>query len=299
MNIAILVFSPSGNTLKVASMIEYKLKSSNHAVQVIDITGDKKFFNSGNPVEYINEKILPHDILITAGPVHCQHLQYNILNLLKSLPAPDKKWGRYAIPLVTYGEISSGQSLKESALVLKKSGRVPVLGVKVNSFHTITRRTAEKINAGMPGDEIIPLINELAERISAINFRLPDAELDISSSLDFQSLKSRIIDSLFYRESFLYRIGFPKVKFLHEKCLKCGKCINTCSVRCIKINNGFPVLLNNGRDCIHCDECFNACPEQAIRHDLTVFEKYLSDSAKGIGMAPSHEFPKSAVYPLT
>ena len=44
MKTAIIVFSPSGNTLKVAKMLEKNLLEKNISVQIVDITKTKEIF---------------------------------------------------------------------------------------------------------------------------------------------------------------------------------------------------------------------------------------------------------------
>ena len=101
MRVAIVVFSPSGHTLKVAKMMEKSMLNRNMRVQLIDITGKKYIFREGKLKQYINDKVEEHDLICVGGPVYAGHFEENAKNIIKALPYPDRTWGKLAIPLVT------------------------------------------------------------------------------------------------------------------------------------------------------------------------------------------------------
>ena len=167
MKIAIIVFSPSGNTLKVAKMLENHLLENNVRVQVIDITRIKEIFRYRTFGQYMIDHVEEHDVLCIGSPVYAHHLHYNIQDLIKSLPPVGDGWGRLAIPFITYGGINSGVALQEAGHLLKKTGRIPIAGMKINSHHSLTKlpQISVKVNEGMPGKEISPLIEELSHKL--------------------------------------------------------------------------------------------------------------------------------------
>ena len=57
MKVAIVVFSPSGNTLKVANMLEKSLKTKNIDVQTVNITGNESIFNVHDLQLFLQEHI--------------------------------------------------------------------------------------------------------------------------------------------------------------------------------------------------------------------------------------------------
>ena len=176
MKVVFIIFSPTGNTLKAARIMESSLKTKDVEVQLINITRDPVFFKGNNKdkLAYLNGKIKQHDLLCLGGPVYAHHLHFNILNIIKELPKPGGKWGKLAASFITYGGISSGLALIESAKLLKKSGRIPALAMKINSEHCMTKlkHISTKINEGMPGEEAIPLIEDFVRKIiQLINLR--------------------------------------------------------------------------------------------------------------------------------
>lgn len=298
MNVAIVVFSPSGNTFKVATMLEKALVTRGLDVQVLDTTRKSKFLGVENARKALKEEVGPHDLLCIGGPVYSHHLQLHAQNLLRALPRPGNGWGKLAVPFVTYGAVSSGVALKEAARHLKKSGRITVAGMKINSYHCLSKRFAKRINEGMPGDEVLPLISDLADRIALLqkgdNVSIPDVSKDLAT---YQNLVEQIRSKVILHE-WGHRFSFPKVKFEHSKCKSCGTCIKNCPVQRIEMTKSGPRIRRDGPGCIQCAQCTHNCPQEAIRFSLKRFEWLITKGSEGHGPLPSKEEPKSGVYPL-
>ena len=300
MKVVIIVFSPTGNTLKVGNMLRETLMSRGAEVQLIDIARNKKVFRRQKIKEYLKETIEDHDVLCIGGPVYAHHLHYNVKNIIKSLPSPGNGWGRLAVPFITYGSINSGIALSEAAKLLKKSGRITVAGMKVNSCHCFTgmKEVKIEINKGMPGEEAIPLIEELVDRIVELEKIDHEKCKDISQKLGYQSRKGKIKASLIFRERFFQHCIYPKLTFDPDKCKKCGNCAKVCPVQCIEMTENGPTILNDKSPCIHCVSCILNCKYDAISFDAdwAKWNKLIIKAAKGEGPLASNEVPKSAVY---
>ena len=295
MKIAIIVFSPSGNTLKVAKMLEKSLIDKNIAVQIIDITRNKKLFRHRTFRQYLCQYVEEHDILCIGSPVYAHHLHYNVQDLIKSLPAPDKEWGKLAIPFITYGGINSGVALQEAGNLLKKTGRIPIAGMKINSQHSLTKlaQITVKVNEGMPGDEITHLIEALSNEI------LNGKEInDASKEFSYQKFKVRLKAKTIFREKLWQKYFYPKQVIDNSKCLHCGLCAKNCPVQRIEMLEDKPTISEGSPDCIHCGCCVSLCPNDAITFNTNWnrWNKLLSKAANGYGPLPSNEEPKSAVY---
>jgi len=299
MKVAIILFSPTGNTLKAGEMLQKRLMDINVEVQVIDISRSKSF-GEKNIGQYLEENIKEHDLLCIGSPVYAHHLHYNVKEIIKSLPQPKKKWGGLAVPFITFGGINSGVALKEAADLLKKSGRTVVSAMKLNSEHCLTKlkQITTKINEGMPGVEAVPVIEELVGKIAGFENINENDYVDISNKLDYQDRKVRIKACLVFREKFWQRYIYPKLVFDYDKCTNCGKCSRICPVQRIKINGKGPEIPKGSPECIHCGSCVTACPFSAIDFnvDWVKWEKLLSKAARGEGPIASNESPKSEVY---
>ncbi|OGS21210.1 MAG: ferredoxin [Elusimicrobia bacterium RIFOXYA2_FULL_40_6] len=46
-----------------------------------------------------------------------------------------------------------------------------------------------------------------------------------------------------------------------EKCNGCGKCVDICMLKAVKIQNGKAVISD---DCVDCGVCLNECTEKAL-----------------------------------
>ena len=111
MKVAIIVFSPSGHTLKVAEMTKENMIDKGMQVQLLDITRNKRVFRENKLGQYLKEKIEPHDLICVGGPVYAGHFEGNAMNIIKALPYPDKTWGELAVPFVSYGGLHSSIAL--------------------------------------------------------------------------------------------------------------------------------------------------------------------------------------------
>ena len=300
MKVAIIVFSPTGNTLKVAKILEEHLLGRKASVQLINITRVSKVFRDENITDYLNKKIKKHDVLCIGSPVYAHHFQYNVKNIIKALPEPDKKWGELAVPFVTYGGISSGVALLESAKLLKKSGRKPVLALKINSEHCMTKlkQITVKVNEGMPGEEAIPLIDTLANKIIQLENGDISKELDIFSELKYLKFKERMKDRIIFNEKLWQYHLYPKLTINLEKCIRCGICSRVCPVQRIVMNENGPIIPKESPHCIHCVSCMSKCPTGAIESnvDWSMYNRLLREAVEGHGPLQSNEEPKSAVY---
>ena len=299
MKIAIIIFSPTGNTLKVGKMLEAQLISKNVDVQLYDFTRNGTIFRGNNINSYLKENIKEHDLLCIGAPVYAHHLHYNVKNIIKALPKPENGWARLAVPFVTYGAINSGVALREAARLLKQSGRLTVLGMKINAFHCMTAlpQINIKINEGMPGEEALPLIRELAEKIVSFNSGNIEKFKDISKQLKYQKFKNRMKARIIFREKFWHKFLYPKIIFDHNACQKCKQCIDICPVNCIEMTDNGPILLNSP-SCIHCGACILKCNNNAIHINTnwSRLNNILEESVNGRGPLVSNENPKSVVY---
>lgn len=295
MKICILVFSPTGNTLKIGKMLHLSLTQKGAEVQLVDSTRCDMIFKENDRKNFLDNNIKSHDVLIIGGPVYSHHMQHNLLRLIEALPLPSEKWGCFAIPFTTFGTISSGEALYEAAELLKKSGRNNILGMKVEAFHCFTKKWDKKINENMPGEEALPYIEELATEIMNLKVERPNKINDISDLFNYQSKSAKIKANVFLREKQMHKYVFPKVKFNYAKCKSCGRCEKVCAVQCIEMNNGFPVQVNSN-ECIHCAECFHNCPFDAISLNIRKYESMLMKGAQGKGILTSNEKTKTEVF---
>ena len=52
---------------------------------------------------------------------------------------------------------------------------------------------------------------------------------------------------------------------IHDDCLSCGACADTCPVGCIEMGDSIYVI--NADECANCGSCADACPVGAISEE--------------------------------
>ena len=297
MKVSIVVFSPSGNTLRAASMLREKLRERSAEVQLLDLTRRADLFGVARPQALLEELLDEHKLLCIGGPVYAHHLHYNVLRLIDSLPRPGGKFGRLAVPFVTYGTISSGVSLREAAAALRRSGRITPFAMKVEAFHCMSRLLSLKVGEGLPDERSLPIIEDLANRI--VTFR-KETDLGCSPrSFDYQNRAAKIKARVLFRERLWQRRIYPALVLDGTKCRRCATCVGACPVQRLKLSDG-TLDIAGEPGCIHCGQCIAACATGAIsfRADLAKWDELFALAAAGKGLMSSHEAPRSAVYPL-
>jgi ferredoxin/NAD(P)H-dependent FMN reductase len=295
MRVAIIVFSPSGNTKKIAAMLAESLQQRNAKVQTIDITGDREFFNGTDPIHFLQERIDAHDVLCLGAPVYCHRFQYHLMDLIRSLPKPDGHWGSIAVPFVTYGGVTSGIALEEAGKLLRKSGRTVPAGMKVAGSHCMSDPIlGYEFNKGCPNSASLPLVEQLAERIMHFSNGTPCA--DASSTLAYQSRLFSLKTKIIFQEKVWHKKRYPSIAIDSKICINCGKCAKRCPVRHLtKTPEG--IRINEKSDCIHCLNCMKGCPKQSISlvGDLERGRAFFTRLIEKHG---NEESPESAIFPL-
>ncbi len=290
MKVTIIVFSPSGHTLKVSQAFKRELESRDIGVQLIDVTKDSNYLQSSHAQEYLIEEIEEHDVILIGGPIYAGHVEKNILRLIELLPETGGRYGYLAVPFVTYGGVHSSIALEEMGRYLKRKNRKSILGVKIAAEHTLTKTLSNVINENKPGQFEEGLIADAVERIIQIAERECQEIKDVSKSFLYSRLPERILFHTFSQEFFHKK--FKDVSIDDRKCIKCKKCIAACPVNMFDYSDGIVKMVRDKKECILCAECYHKCPVDAINHPyIEVARKRLKDGYIGL------EKEQSAIYP--
>lgn len=290
MKTAIIVFSPTGNTMHTGRLIKEHLEKKNHEVSLTVISGDDEYFSAKDKTAYLESAVPDHDILITGAPVYAHHMQYHMLDLILSLPRPGAKWGKFAVAFVTYGGINSGIALEEAGRLLKKSGRTVIAGAKFSAeHHAVYNMTGIKTGGNRSSECIEELCGQMLSRISLSGNKPVD---DVNRKLRYRSRKEFIIDNTVFNEKKWHEKRYPDISVDHDRCTRCQKCVRNCPVNHLQYADG-SVVPFPGNGCIHCTKCVSVCPAGAIspKGELERMKGFIEKMiSKGV------EKPENAVF---
>lgn len=261
MNICCIVFSPSGHTREAGEKVRRIMTARGMIVQLVDITRERMVFTENRMEEFLKNTVLPHDCLFVGGPVYAGHLEHNVKWVIDALPPPDAKWGRIAVPFVTYGGVHSSIALEEAGKLLHTSGRTVVSGMKLSGFHTLTHTFERQINLKGDGSHE-RIISDCASGL--IEMETKGEYRDIRSSFAYAGFRERILFHLISQDRFHKKFRTTAVD--GRACTGCGACVRACPQLLIKINDGKAIVADSGR-CILCAECFHACTFSAMKFE--------------------------------
>ncbi|MFC2281565.1 MAG: flavodoxin family protein, partial [Treponema socranskii subsp. buccale] len=165
MKAVVIVFSPSGHTLAAARMIRKSIEARGCAADIVNLTKDDTLLFSPVGSENLAAKAGAFDALFIGAPVYAGHAEHTILRTIAMLPPPDEKRSKIAVPFISYGGAHSFVALEEMGRALKRKNYVPVLGIKIASFHTLSRSFRTKISEDRPGDAERRVIEDAASKV--------------------------------------------------------------------------------------------------------------------------------------
>ena len=211
------------------------------------------------------------------------------------MPKPGAIWGKYAIPYVTYGGISSGIALKEASESLKNSGRIVHAALKVSAPHKMTRAfMPSEFNRDKLNTNLLPQVKELVNRI----MQLQQNKVSTGSIKPFHynGLITRLKANIIFKEKVWHEKRYPNIVINQDKCTNCGKCIKNCPVSHLSSGESRPETIAQS-PCIHCLVCASECPQNAIElaGDL---EKGKAHMKNNITKNGNKETPETSVYPI-
>lgn len=273
MNIAIVYFSQTGQTRKVAEAMATVLRKKKHTVRVSTIQ------------DVDPEDIKKCDLLGVGSPCFESQAPSAVKTWLRTWPAIQDK---QAFVFATAGG-APGRVLYELTRELRKKGANVIGGFMSRGM---VHHPAPCLIGRLPNR---PNAKDLAEaRTFALAVEkhlkscdagtMPESRPDaLKPTLGFYQLVGLIA------KPFLLRIILPKPKLTQSRCNQCELCAKECPVQSIKLAP-YPVL--DGR-CIRCYHCQNICPKEALNESWwygnlvisslynTIFARLFGDLKRG------------------
>ena len=248
---AIAVFSPHGNTRRVAEVAQGAFKKEGIRTQLIDLTG-----RTWDELAQFDYSVIQNSgFLLVTTPVYAWKIAEPMERFLANLPAAK---GKRAGIVVTYGGVTSGEALLQAGKILTGK-RYSLLGAaKVVASHSNVLDAEADRYRGHPNAEDLQAVQSLATTLThklrhAIPMPLPLSALRPQFSLIRLQLKTFIAR----RHT---RAFPPGIRFNVRSCAQCGRCARACPLRIIQLDP-YPALIGK---CIKCHNCRRACPAGAI-----------------------------------
>lgn len=123
-----------------------------------------------------------------------------------------------------------------------------------------------------------PSETEAARIVKEAEAKAEKAAGYIAAGRDFPAQSVGLMDRIYSGpvNAFFYKFCIGDKKFYtRDKCVSCGKCVESCLLNNISLENGRPVWHGN---CTHCMACISLCPTEAIeygRHSVGLRRYYL------------------------
>ena len=265
--VAVVYFSQTGNTEKVARALAEGLAGSGASVDVLDLLqtdpaslSKYDLMGVGTPVFYFREPLVVERFLARIGPGHAKP----------------------AFLFLTSGGHPSNTFFHMSR-TLRKRGFLVVDAFACHGYDTYPPFKDTARFLGHPDAEEL-------DQARGFGARLLDRTHDIQQGPgELIPVFKRHWDrfgrlSVILRNRLLAWLVLPRKILIAGKCTQCGLCVRHCPVQVIEMDP-FPVFR---RGCIDCTLCERICPTEAIRCDWTFIKKKMQSSEEEQG-EPRHE----------
>ena len=239
--IAIIYFSPTGNTGIIAEEIYRQLMSANVRVDLIDITIPKNRENLSN--------LFNHDFIIFGFPIYYRRAPQLIRTWIRTLKKKERKCAVY----FTYGGVTTGVALQDMACLLMDRGFGLLAAAEFLGQHTFNL-AGWNLMKDRPNEEDKNLARTFAREI--LN-KLVDKN---TKPICFEPLSEQE-NKKFDKKSRSTRRIIPVPYIIPKECVNCGNCETHCPTGAINIEK-FEI---NRKSCIRCLKCMTLCPENAIK----------------------------------
>ena len=273
----IVYLSPAGTTCQVAERIAARLAGHGCCAELIDLaTLNDPGLRAACRAEW------PQQCCLWLGsPVYCDHALPPLEDFVRGLPA---RCSGFAVPVATWGGVTSGLALPEMAALLDAQGFTPLGAAKILAEHSSTWKAARPVAAGRPAANDLELVDGLVDRVVAKLATARPAPLN-ASLLDYLSPALREKAEGISLDMVKKRTPDPEAD--RTLCSRCATCVDVCPMDAVTLAP-WPQI---GSTCIRCLQCVRHCPEEAFAFDPVSVEQRILDMA-----AASDESKETAIF---
>ncbi|MDO4322380.1 MAG: EFR1 family ferrodoxin [Lachnospiraceae bacterium] len=248
-----MVFSPTGGTAKVASILSGVWKMDRIKIDLLS-----------NKPESGTIRLKPEDVCIVAVPSFGGRVPGIAAERIKAI----KGNGARAVLTAVYGNRAIDDTLTELQDILEAAGFCCVAGIAAVAEHSLMHQ----FGAGRPDTEDEKELRHFAEQIrNMLEKHVPESIVPEKNMMekgrsekDMPEMKDGGKSRLVLPGNHKYREynGVPFKPTAGKGCNRCGRCAAACPVGAISKDNPRRVEKNK---CISCMHCAAVCPQRARR----------------------------------
>ncbi len=263
----IVFISPAGATRKVVNAIADRLTELRRQFEILDLGAN----NEQALKLSISDIFKDGGCLWVGSPIYTQHALPQITRFLSSLP---QLKGRYAVPFVTYGRVSSGIGLYEMGKALSGKG-LKILGAgKILAVHSMMWNCNNPFGQGHPDRDDESMIKNMVKAVHGKILKSISMKALTPEDLDYQSKTDK--EKFNQADILTTKKAFPPMTFDVDLCNQCMECKTNCPAQ----NISFKPDLRYGDMCILCYNCVRYCEAGALKNDIfNVIEEGLRSRA--------------------
>ncbi|MCS5422568.1 MULTISPECIES: EFR1 family ferrodoxin [Psychrilyobacter] len=252
MKAAIVYFSGTGNTYKVAEVFKERLLTANYKVDLVDIS-------------QWSSKLRDYDLFIIGSPTYSKVASAKVFNFIDEyIEYEDNK----SKDFITYTTHSWGESYGHMTLKkhLNKSGYNVISAqsfLMPNGFYMMNHEKNTEIEIQSMYRDVIKKINNMMEFY-----------FNGKPQIDKKSIIKQVLFETMYKalnKGWIPNFANKYLKVDGDKCTLCTLCVKKCPNHNIKIRDN-KIIFND--HCLACAKCLNICPKNAYLAKNKSFEQY-------------------------
>jgi len=241
MKILILYFSATGNTAKMAKVIEDRFVEVGCKVTLADMT---PFVNRQEEID-----LTPYEAVVFGAPVHVRRAPRVMREWLRTLNGRGKKCSTY----FTYGGFGVHPTHYSTRQILEEQDFRVVSSAEFLSVHTFNLG-GWKAMEGRPDERDFTVAKEYVDKTYA---RFINENGDLLGELEKTEYPEELLDAA---EATRFKILTQLPTRGGQECGMCLQCEESCPTGAIKAESG---EADRGK-CIACLACVANCPEHAL-----------------------------------